>query len=215
MEFKMKKLILKLFAIAILFQIPVMADEFFGIGAELMQDQFNNKIIVTGLIDNKPAVKSGVKLGDEIIAVDNEKVTKKSLCETISKIRGVRGTAVKLRIKRNFFVRKTITIQRELVIVNSCANPSYIAQWVQIAGPGFINIKTIDKKILKKFSRKFRKIIAPQREYWQKRQQIFEQGYNACMNYSADNKELCIIHLIDRESAKTNTDKMLYKFLQN
>lgn len=209
----MKKLMLLFLSVA-LFQFPVIAEEFFGIGAELAQDTYNKKIIVVGLINNKPAMKAGIEPGDEIIAVDDEKITKKSICEVVSKIRGNNGSAVKIRIKKNFFIRKTYTLQREQVVLNCCQTAPYIAQWRQIADPEYINSKPIQKEALKKFSRKYQKTTALKIIYWQKRRQMFEQNYNACMKYSKNNQELCVIHLLDRESAKTNTDKMLYKFLQ-
>ncbi len=206
----MKKIVLSLVFAFILFQAPSFAEEFFGIGAELAQDAYNKKIIVSGLIENKPAVKSGIKLGDEIIAVDGKRITKEPVFDVVSKIRGNGEEEVKIRIKRNFFIRKTITMKRELVSSNCNCKP-YIDYWMQIAQDGFVNLKSFDKKVLKKFSKKY----ALQLNYWFKRQQSFEIGYNACMNYSFGNREVCLIHLLDRESAKTNTDKTLYKFLKD
>ena len=212
----MRKLFLLLFTAVIFFMTPSFAEEFFGIGAELAQDTYNKKIIVVGLIENKPAQKSGIKVGDEIIAVNNEKITKLPLCEVISKIRGNEASEVKLRIKRNFFIRKTYTLVREQVIVDDCVcTKPYINEWMQIVEPDFVGSKAIAEDALKKFSRKYRNSTALKLSYWQKRQQMFERAYSACMNYSKNNQELCLIHLIDRESAKTNTDKLLYKFLQN
>jgi len=104
-----KILFLAMFFVFALLQFsPAKAEEFFGIGAELAQDTFSKKVIVVNVMDNKPAQRLGVKAGDEIIAVDNEKVKKLTLCDVISKIRGPENSAVKIRIKKNFFVRKTI-----------------------------------------------------------------------------------------------------------
>jgi len=212
-----KILFLAMFFVFALLQFsPAKAEEFFGIGAELAQDTFSKKVIVVNVMDNKPAQRLGVKAGDEIIAVDNEKVKKLTLCDVISKIRGPENSAVKIRIKKNFFVRKTIEITRERIeFNNNCPCEALNLQWAQVADLEYMYPRIMPDEIVKKFSNKYRNTVVLRNKYWLKRKQSFERNYNACMNYSKNNQELCLIHLIDRENATTNTDKTIYKFLQD
>ena len=193
------------------------AEEFFGIGAELSQDTFNKKIIIVDIINGTPAQKSGLEVGDEIIKVDGKKIKKLCICEVISMIRGEENTTVKLVIKKNFFKRKTVELTREKIYTqDAMVNPLFDSNWMQIATPCFQRPKWFLPEISKKFSKKYQKTVIAQNNYWFKRKQTFEIGFNSCMSYSnKNNQETCLIHLLDRESAVTNTDKALYKFLRN
>ncbi|MCX7955616.1 MAG: S41 family peptidase [Patescibacteria group bacterium] len=73
--------------------------KFEGIGAQLGLK--NNRIIVIAPLKNSPAEKSGVKAGDFINAVDNQKTSGWTLNYAVSKIRGPKGTKVKLTLERN------------------------------------------------------------------------------------------------------------------
>lgn len=71
---------------------------FEGIGASL--GLLNSRIIVIAPIKGSPAEKAGVRAGDYIQKVDG-KITKNwSLPQTVSKIRGKKGTSVKLSLLR-------------------------------------------------------------------------------------------------------------------
>jgi len=191
-------------------------EEFYGIGAELAQDNFNKKVIIVGIINNTPAQKEGLAIGDEITAIDGKKVRKLNLCEVVSMIRGQENTKVKLRIKKNFFIRKTVELTREKITVDNYHHELFDAHWAQIATPCFINARLFPNEAVKKFSKKHKNTVIALNEYWFKRKQTFQIGFNSCMNYSnKENQELCLIHLLDREAEKTNTDKNLYKFLKD
>lgn len=72
--------------------------KFQGIGAQLGLK--NNRIIVVAPLKNSPAEKAGVKAGDIILQVDGQSTEKWSLPQAISKIRGPKGTKVKLTLLR-------------------------------------------------------------------------------------------------------------------
>lgn len=72
--------------------------KFEGIGAQLGLK--NNQVIVISPLKNSPAEKAGVKPGDYIIKVDNKPTKDWTLNETVSKIRGPKGTKVKLTLLR-------------------------------------------------------------------------------------------------------------------
>ncbi len=70
--------------------------EFEGIGAIVSVE--NNQITVIDLLPDSPAAKVGIKPGDVILAIDGVATSGMSLAETVLKIRGPKGTPVKLRI---------------------------------------------------------------------------------------------------------------------
>lgn len=72
--------------------------KFEGIGAQLgMKD---NRIIVIAPLKNSPAEQAGMKAGDFIIKVDEQSTKGWSLPQAVSKIRGKKGTKVKLTVER-------------------------------------------------------------------------------------------------------------------
>jgi carboxyl-terminal processing protease len=72
--------------------------KFEGIGAQLgMKD---NRVIVVSPLKNSPAEKAGVKAGDFINKVDGQSTKGWSLTYAVSKIRGPKGTKVKLTLER-------------------------------------------------------------------------------------------------------------------
>tara|TARA_B100001093_G_scaffold520252_1_gene613954 strand:+ start:1621 stop:2943 length:1323 start_codon:yes stop_codon:yes gene_type:complete len=72
--------------------------EFVGIGIELTVDKGALKVISP--LDGTPADKAGLKTNDLIIKVDDTLVESMSLNEAISKIKGKKGTLVRLTILR-------------------------------------------------------------------------------------------------------------------
>ena len=76
----------------------VLDSSFEGIGTEIgMED---GKIIIVSPYKDSPAEKAGLKPKDEILKVDGESVKGLDLYETRLKIRGEKGTSVKLEISR-------------------------------------------------------------------------------------------------------------------
>lgn len=75
--------------------------EFFGIGATLAPaQQGGTGAQIQGLIRGLPAFNAGLRVGDQIVEVNGEDVTKLDLEEVVSKIRGPRGTKVTIGVKR-------------------------------------------------------------------------------------------------------------------
>jgi len=87
---------------------------FTGIGA-LLEDAPGGARVVRPL-PNSPAIRTGLKAGDIIIAVDGKSLERISLDEAVRMIRGPRFTKVTLTIRREGEPNPlTITIQRDLV----------------------------------------------------------------------------------------------------
>ena len=69
---------------------------FFGIGIEISTE--NGQLIVVSPIEDTPAYKAGLKSGDVILAVDGHPTQDMTMQESVSKIRGPKGTEVELLI---------------------------------------------------------------------------------------------------------------------
>jgi carboxyl-terminal processing protease len=71
--------------------------EFEGIGATVSM-RVNGKLIIVSPLDGSPAEAAGLRSGDTILEVDGESIEGLSLLEAVARIRGPRGTRVKLLI---------------------------------------------------------------------------------------------------------------------
>jgi len=69
---------------------------FFGIGVEISME--NGQLTVVSPIEDTPAYKAGLKAGDIILAVDGHHTQDMTMQESVSKIRGAKGTEVELLI---------------------------------------------------------------------------------------------------------------------
>lgn len=90
--------------------------KFEGIGAQLgLKD---NQIIVVSPLRNSPAEHAGLKAGDYIVKVDDQPVKGWTLPQAITKIKGKKGTKVKLTVNRNGRELE-FTITRDQIVVDS------------------------------------------------------------------------------------------------
>jgi len=91
--------------------------ELSGIGIEVGEK--NGKLTVIAPIDGTPAFKAGIKSGDFIAAIDGMDSKSLTIDEAVNKIRGEKGTDVKLTIVRGSEAPREITITREVINVPS------------------------------------------------------------------------------------------------
>lgn len=90
--------------------------KFEGIGAQLgLKD---GRVVVIAPLKESPAEKAGVRAGDFINGVDDKKTSGWTLPQAVSKIRGTKGTKVKLTLERNG-KEIEITIIRDQIVVAS------------------------------------------------------------------------------------------------
>ena len=88
--------------------------KFEGIGAEIGLKE--DKLIIVAPIDGTPANKAGLLPGDEIVTINGESTVGLSVEKAVTKIRGEKGTEVKLEIARkDQDGLKTFTIIREII----------------------------------------------------------------------------------------------------
>lgn len=91
---------------------------FSGIGAELGKDEQGN-IVVIAPISGFPAEKAGLKAKDVIIEVDGASTAGMSIGDAVGKIRGQKGTNVKLKIVRNKAQQVDLEITRDTITIPS------------------------------------------------------------------------------------------------
>ncbi|OGK31482.1 hypothetical protein A3I50_02900 [Candidatus Roizmanbacteria bacterium RIFCSPLOWO2_02_FULL_37_9] len=91
-----------------------LAGKFEGIGAQLgLQD---NRITVVAPLKNSPAQKSGIKAGDFINEVDDKSTKGWTLPQAVSKIRGTRGTKVKLTLERSSKEFEVVIVREQIKV---------------------------------------------------------------------------------------------------
>lgn len=91
---------------------------FEGIGAELGMKKGILTIIAP--LEGSPAERAGLRAGDKIIKIDEENAAEISIDESVSKIRGAKGSQVKLTVFRNGDDEtREIVITRDVINVKS------------------------------------------------------------------------------------------------
>ena len=92
---------------------------FFGIGAQIGLDDDGFITVIAPLPEN-PAEKAGITAGDHILAIDGVDTTGMSVDEAVKRIRGEKGTVVKLMIlAKEAKEPKTVEIVRDEISVKS------------------------------------------------------------------------------------------------
>jgi carboxyl-terminal processing protease len=71
-----------------------------GIGIRMELNEKNKRLTVVEAIENSPALKAGVKAGDQILAIDGKSTELMKADDASKLIRGKSGTAVTLRLGR-------------------------------------------------------------------------------------------------------------------
>jgi carboxyl-terminal processing protease len=112
--------------------------EYFGIGASI-QSYFlsdDGDTFITATFQNSPAARAGLRFGDRIVAVDGVKMAGKPSLEVRDKIRGPRGSVVKVTIERAADRRlQTVEITRDVV-----PQPSIPDAYMIKPGVGYIDM---------------------------------------------------------------------------
>ncbi|MBT6491914.1 MAG: PDZ domain-containing protein [Deltaproteobacteria bacterium] len=75
-------------------------DQYSGIGVELKIDEASQQPIVERVLSGSPAEQAGVKVGDKIVAIDEEATQGLPFGEIIFKIRGKPGSQLSLKLDR-------------------------------------------------------------------------------------------------------------------
>ena len=112
--------------------------EYFGIGASIQSYFFSDDgdTFITATFQNAPAARAGLRFGDRIVAVDGVKMTGKPSLEVRDKIRGPRGSVVKITIERAADRRlQTVELTRDVV-----PQPSIPDAYMIKPGVGYVDM---------------------------------------------------------------------------
>ena len=112
--------------------------EYFGIGASIQSyirgDQADTYITAT--FDASPASRAGLRYGDRIVEVDGVKMTGKSSLEVRDRIRGPRGSTVKLTLER----AANLKIEKVDIVRDAVPQPSIPDAYMLKPGVGYIDM---------------------------------------------------------------------------
>ncbi len=112
--------------------------EYFGIGASIQNYIMGEQpdTFITATFQSSPAARAGLRFGDRILSVDGMKTTGKSSLEVRDKIRGPRGSTVKITVERAADKRiQTVEITRDVV-----PQPSIPDAYMIKPGVGYIDM---------------------------------------------------------------------------
>lgn len=113
--------------------------EYFGIGATIGARDVDNHTdtYILATFENSPAQKAGLRFGDRIVEVDGQDMRGKSSDEVRDKMRGPRGTKVKVTVERAADnSRQTVEITRDAV-----AQPTVPDAYMIRPGVGYIDMR--------------------------------------------------------------------------
>jgi len=99
------------------------AGEFGGIGI-VLSFSANYPEIIT-VMKNSPSEKAGLQIHDQLISINNQKITKLNLKDIITKLKGAAGTKLHLSILRGNKNMK-LTITRKIISIKSVRNVQII-----------------------------------------------------------------------------------------
>ncbi len=94
------------------------SSEFGGIGVQV--EMRDGKVVVIAPIAGTPGARAGIRRGDQILRIEDEKLEKPSLDGVVSHLRGKPGTKVTLTFYRPQTLKEfTVTLVREKIKVDS------------------------------------------------------------------------------------------------
>jgi len=139
-----------------------LSGSFQGIGAEIGFRK--NQLVIVAPLPESPAERAGIKSGDFIVAIDGVDAFPLSLEEAVLKIRGKKGTVVKLKIARpNLKEPKEISITRDTIEVKSVLwKWADATSFSKIAGSrriAVVKISSFDEKVRERFSKVTQEMI--------------------------------------------------------
>ena len=112
--------------------------EYFGIGASIQNYVRGEQAdtYITATFEGSPAARAGLRYGDRIVEVDGVAMTGKSSLEVRDKIRGPRGSTVKLTLERAADNR----IEKVDIIRDAVPQPSIPDAYMLKPGVGYIDM---------------------------------------------------------------------------
>ncbi len=114
--------------------------EYFGIGATIANFERAGEFdtYVTSTFPGSPAFRARLMFGDKILAVNGQNVSGKSSLYVRNRVRGKKGTVVRLKVERN----STRTIETIVIRRNRVAQPSIPDAYMLQPGIGYVDLST-------------------------------------------------------------------------
>ncbi len=107
-----------------------------GVGA--VARQRGEYVIISDIYENSPAQKCGMKVGDEIRAIDGQNAKGRSEEAVLEFLRGFPGTEAKIKVFRPIENKElTLTLERADVTIPNVPHSGFVAE-----GIGYINLTT-------------------------------------------------------------------------
>jgi carboxyl-terminal processing protease len=112
--------------------------EYYGIGASIQNYAYGDQVdtYITATFDGSPAQRAGLRFGDRILEVDGVKMSGKPSIEVRDKIRGPRGSAVKLTLERAADKR----VEKVDIVRDAVPQPSIPDAYMLKPGVGYIDM---------------------------------------------------------------------------
>jgi carboxyl-terminal processing protease len=112
--------------------------EYFGIGASIQNYAVGDDVetFITATFESAPASRAGLRFGDRIVEVDGVKMSGKTSVDVRDKIRGPRGSVVKLTLERAEDKR----IQKIDITRDAVPQPSIPDAYILKPGVGYIDM---------------------------------------------------------------------------
>lgn len=178
-----------------------------GIGAALLKDPFGKKTFITAVLPNSPAQQYNLPVGAEIISVNEVKTKPLSLDQIANMIIGEEGSKVNLLIKYNGNKTNYEIIRAKVNIPQEKVDKIFDIHWQQVVPEGLENKAYIPDEVASKVSRNYYSQVVAPTNYWAERKIGFKKGYDACMTYPKADQSSCLMNLVNREIAKTDSDR--------
>lgn len=124
------------------------AGDYAGIGATVRLDEKTGSKVIAEVQKGMPAEKAGLLIGDEIVKINGEEISKLSLTDTVNQIKGEEGKKSVLTILRKEngqTVSKEITVVCERIVKKSVIS-KMLADKI-----GYVGVSSFDKETVKQF----------------------------------------------------------------
>ena len=114
-----------------------------GIGARIRK--IDSALVLYEVFEGSPAMKAGLKIGDEIIKVDDHILKNESSYDLSKLLKGLSGTTVKIAVKRNN-KELQVELKREEITISSIPYHAEVKD-----GIGYIKVHSFTREVTKEF----------------------------------------------------------------
>lgn len=124
-----------------------------GLGIQVTNNN-DNDIIIVNVFKDTPASKSGLKMYDKIISINDESVLNKSSYEAVNIIKECENPDIVLKIERDS-KELTINVKRETVVLNSVSSKTFTENGKKI---GYIYLSIFASNTYEQFKTKLEEL---------------------------------------------------------